>query len=808
MKHGIKLLALLLCGSLLLSLLPLRAAAKEDPDIAAYRKGRIIVSLGDSYASGEGVPAFYGQNEAMQDRCRNEDWLAHRSTKAWGGRLRLPAVQGSMAENRGTNWFFAASSGATTDHIRRTGAEVVDRETGRKEGQQTKEYDRGGYSGSYNLPGQLDVFYDNPDLDRYEVDYVTLSIGGNDVGFKDVLTEAALSSVFSSAVYDAIDEKLEHFYDRGSTYYQLRDAYRRIAEAAPNATILVTGYPELLDYNGKGTLFNRYEARYINSAVSVFNARISALIRECREDGMRIEFVSVEEAFRGHQAYSDDPYLNEIFIGPRDQDLKTWTLVSDYSMHPNERGIEAYVRCVQNKIDELEAKKAQNKPARELSGERNVVLVLDNSGSMDGAPIRQTRKAARNFIDTVLAEDASVGVVTFNSEAVLCSEFNQSAVYLKDTVDSIRTGGRTNTEAGLRMAAGMLDEADKGKKIIVLMSDGLANQGLTGEELLDYARSLKDQGIYIYTLGFFQDLSGSELSKGQNLLERMANPGCHYEVEDADHLVAFFNDIADQINGQNYVYIRIACPVDVEVTCGGEVLSSLTGNTRTSFGTMTFEAGEGSSYSSDNRTKILRLREDGTDYQIRIRGNGEGTMHFTAGFMDENGEYSDLREIRDVPITSLTRIDANADRDEATVLRVDEDGDGDYDRSYREGGPPSRWWIFVLAGGVLAVAVLVFLLLRRRKHSGRRQARASGGMGVLDAAAFIERPGPVPAAAGPAAALVCRSCGRRQSGSSQFCAFCGAPLSPAPAAQPKYCPNCGTGAAADTAFCPNCGTRL
>ncbi len=40
------------------------------------------------------------------------------------------------------------------------------------------------------------------------------------------------------------------------------------------------------------------------------------------------------------------------------------------------------------------------------------------------------------------------------------------------------------------------------KKIIVLMSDGEPNEGKTGDELIEFAETIKNEGIYIYTLGF------------------------------------------------------------------------------------------------------------------------------------------------------------------------------------------------------------------------------------------------------------------------------------------------------------------
>ena len=61
--------------------------------------------------------------------------------------------------------------------------------------------------------------------------------------------------------------------------------------------------------------------------------------------------------FAGHGAYSDDPYINPVYPGSLDQDLKTFMVASYYSMHPNEKGAEAYARCVQAMIDSLEAAK-------------------------------------------------------------------------------------------------------------------------------------------------------------------------------------------------------------------------------------------------------------------------------------------------------------------------------------------------------------------------------------------------------------------------------------------------------------------
>ena len=89
-------------------------------------------------------------------------------------------------------------------------------------------------------------------------------------------------------------------------YYDIHDA------AGAQAKIIVAGYPKLLDSNGSGFLFSENEAALINDSVSRFNDEIESIVKSCKVNGMKICFVSVEEAFDGHGAYSDDAFLNKV----------------------------------------------------------------------------------------------------------------------------------------------------------------------------------------------------------------------------------------------------------------------------------------------------------------------------------------------------------------------------------------------------------------------------------------------------------------------------------------------------------------
>ena len=707
----------------------------------------VVVSMGDSFSAGEGIEKFYDQDLSNGKKVQSKDWLAHRSQNSWPGMLEFPGLDDKTREYKGTNWFFVAASGAETKHFKYD---------------QIKEYSRWGYEDSDKLPPQLDIF---KQLEPNSVDYVTLTIGGNDAGFSDIITEAVMGSktnryLFVSQLSDMLSKTWTDFYKEDGIRDDLYDCYKDIEEAAgAQAQIIVAGYPKLLDPYGKDLAISVEESLEINRAVSNFNMAIERLVEHCAAEGMKICFVSVEEAFDGHGAYASDAYIHGVYLlQTKGEDLKSLNKASAYSMHPNYDGAIEYAKCVNDKIEELAKEEEEHLEQEALNPsdkDREIVLVLDASGSMSGTPLAETKTAAHEFVKTVLEAEANIGVVYYDESAYISSALSDSRDYLDKAIDYIGAGGGTNIEAGLKMADNMLQDSNADKKIIVLMSDGEPNAGKVGQDLIDYAEKLKEEGYYIYTLGFFSGVSYK--TDAQMLMDGIASEGCHYEVTDADSLVFFFGDIADQISGEKFIYVRIACPVDVTVTYDGEKMTSK-GNyssVRTSYGSMTFEENEvaerdevdtapgatgllgglgGSSGSdngtdgdadSDTRIKILRLKE-GADYDIKIEGNGSGKMDYTIGFVDEDGEYSDIRRFTNVKITKRTEIDTVATVSSKTDMYVDEDGDGKYDLTYRafENSKAEivdyTYVIYIVVAAVLAIAIAVLILVTVRYFKIRR----------------------------------------------------------------------------------------
>jgi len=316
---------------------------------------RVLVALGDSYTSGEGLEPYFGQDAPMEEKCMNPDWLAHRSEGSWPGMLTLPGVEGTLAEHRSENFFFAAASGAMTRHL------FLLTEEEKANGQSAefeKPYSRDGISGVALLAPQLSVF-DELDARGLKADYVVMTISGNDVDFRGIVMMSLFGQTRRLEGETDVDKGvslLEQQYETGNVRENIRRVFYDTAfRAGEQAVLLVVGYPcPLVDENAV-SIFSSESARIMNEANDFFCMELIRLVDECRNEGMNICYVGVSHAFRGHGAYADDAYINPIVLMAGKQDLDASALVGSASLHPNQKGAEAYARCVQYAIDQLEA---------------------------------------------------------------------------------------------------------------------------------------------------------------------------------------------------------------------------------------------------------------------------------------------------------------------------------------------------------------------------------------------------------------------------------------------------------------------
>lgn len=230
---------------------------------AAHRATVVYDALGDSYASGYGVPPY--------------DGACGRSASAYAEQLNRRS--GIDLDD------FVACAGATT-------ATLV--------------------SG-----GQLDA------LDA-QTDLVTLTIGGNDIGWSSAVVACLAGTdpecaAATAATRSRITAQLPALLD---------SLYTQVARRAPHARIVVTGYPRLFSpYYGPYLGASAPEQRALNDGANLLNKVIATAAKK-----HRFTFVDVTNRFRGHGVNAPHAWVT----GPYDP----------AAFHPNADGYRAYTRAV------------------------------------------------------------------------------------------------------------------------------------------------------------------------------------------------------------------------------------------------------------------------------------------------------------------------------------------------------------------------------------------------------------------------------------------------------------------------------
>lgn len=133
---------------------------------------------------------------------------------------------------------------------------------------------------------------------------VSISVGGNDAGFADVLTECAQPG-WASDCNGAIDGAQSII--NGTIPSRLATLYSSIRSKAPNAKVVVVGYPRIFmgeDCNAF-TWFSPAEESRLNSTADLLNSKISSAA-----SARGFSFVNPTSRFTGHAVCDSVEWLN------------------------------------------------------------------------------------------------------------------------------------------------------------------------------------------------------------------------------------------------------------------------------------------------------------------------------------------------------------------------------------------------------------------------------------------------------------------------------------------------------------------
>lgn len=219
-------------------------AALLSPSTPAQAAAPVYVALGDSYSSGVGTRSYINDGTSCQ-----------RSTYAY------PSL---LASQKGYALTFKACSGAKIADVTNTQLSALNSTTR----------------------------------------YVTISVGGNDAGFSDVLTECA--KPFWAADCDGAINTAQAFINN-TLPGRLSTLYASMKSKAVNAKVVVVGYPRV--FNGEdcnaGTFFSPAEETRLNATADLLNSKLSSAA-----SAKGFSFANPTSRFVGHAVCDSTEWLN------------------------------------------------------------------------------------------------------------------------------------------------------------------------------------------------------------------------------------------------------------------------------------------------------------------------------------------------------------------------------------------------------------------------------------------------------------------------------------------------------------------
>ena len=201
-----------------------------------------------------------------------------------------------------------------------------------------------------------------------------------------------------------------------------------------------------------------------------------------------------------------------------------------------------------------------------------LVLVIDRSGSMQGAKLESAKESARVTAE-VLSPDDILAVVAFDSEAQVYVRPQRAAnkMRISAEISRLQAGGGTNIYPGLREAYDILQQTNAKVKHVIVMTDGEAPY----DGIVDLVQEMRANRITASAVG----VAGAD----RNLLSMIADNGDGrlYMVDDIGALPRIFMKDTTEVQKsqlvEDAVHVRIAKHVEMIEGTGVETAPPLHG---------------------------------------------------------------------------------------------------------------------------------------------------------------------------------------------------------------------------------------
>ncbi len=168
-----------------------------------------------------------------------------------------------------------------------------------------------------------------------------------------------------------------------------------------------------------------------------------------------------------------------------------------------------------------------------------VMLLVDTSGSMKGAPLRSAVEAASQFT-TRMPSTTRIGLIGFGSVVGEMLDFTDDPAIVVAALEALTATGETALYDGLAAASDSFDLQHPARRFIVLLSDGGDTASTAESDTVAALLTSGDIGLYAVAL----TTSDSDPEALAALTDRVVS------VDDAEALAGVYDEIADELVSQ------------------------------------------------------------------------------------------------------------------------------------------------------------------------------------------------------------------------------------------------------------------
>jgi len=178
-----------------------------------------------------------------------------------------------------------------------------------------------------------------------------------------------------------------------------------------------------------------------------------------------------------------------------------------------------------------------------------VTLVLDRSGSMEGRPLVESKRAIGQFLQ-VLGRRDRASLITFNEEVRVRASFGTSRNQVRARTDEVATGGDTALRDAIVRAASRLGNIEAPRRAMVVITDGRDTaSGISSTEVL---QALREAGGRCFTVGLGSGINASFLRQVAE-----AGDGSFFRAPSPEDLTEVYRLIARELESQYLLTYRL-----------------------------------------------------------------------------------------------------------------------------------------------------------------------------------------------------------------------------------------------------------